>query len=76
MSSIDTTHWGYKLGRFLGISFIGAIIYSLYGLIYWLVTGRMYFGPWEWGLCLVTAFYISLIHRVDKIRDENSKLRV
>ena len=66
------TGWGYKLGRFLSISCWGAIFYGLYGLIYWLVTGRMYFGPWEWGLCLLTAFYISLIHRADKLIQENS----
>jgi len=58
--------WGYTVGRFLSISLVGVIIYSLYGLLYWVVTGRMYFGPWEWGLCLVTALYIRLIHKAER----------
>ncbi len=56
----------YKLGRFISITFTGVIMYGIYGYFYWVVNRSLYFGPWEWGLCFVTAVYVGIIQRIRK----------
>lgn len=61
--SMGDKGWGYRLGKLLSAFCVGAVIYGGYGAVYWVTTGRLYFGPWEWGLCFITALYMSLIQR-------------
>ena len=68
--------WGYKLGQLLGLFFVGAVAYGSYGLLYWAVTDKLYFGPWEWGLCLLTGVLTSVVARVENYAEKKeTKLR-
>lgn len=55
--------WGYRLGQYTAILFSGAVAYSIYGLVYWLSTGKMYFSWWDLGLCLMTVYFCLIVKR-------------
>ena len=73
--NLRSERWEYKLGQFLGVCMVAAVMYGLYGLLYWFVNGETYyFGPWEWGLCLITFMFFSFMQRAyDRIKEKESQ---
>jgi hypothetical protein len=53
----------FNVGQGIGAVVLLVIGYGIYGGVYWFATGKLYFGPWEWGLCLLTAVMVGWVSR-------------
>ena len=69
----QSKQWGYRVGQYLAILCSGVMAYSLYGLVYWLSTGKIYFGWWDLGLCGMTVYFCLTVKRAcTKIHDKEN----
>jgi len=53
----------FDVGQGMAALVLLVVGYGIYGGAYWLATGRLYFGPWEWGLAVLSSVMIGWICR-------------